>query len=224
MITKTSKEFKELFDAVKLSIAQNGICSITGFKEIIEGNDIDAGELLGTLQEQGIVYTKVDGYGEVLVDIRLMVAAMLIAYSHKSYAKTNLVMDFVSLVFDIYSKGDVRLYSTTCEVLSQAYIQIGHNYTLSKVAENAVINHKQSESNAWELYTGSNRSALTTLARNDADLTAVYRLAKHAFDVANGWVKGSVAGMRRNNPESNSTYNHFHELAANMINKHKPRN
>lgn len=222
MITKTSKEFRELFNAVKQTIAGNGICSITGFKEIIEGHEIDAAILLGALQEEGIVYTKVDGYGEVLVDVRLMVATMLIAYSHKWYAKTNLVMELVELVFDIYAKGDILLYTTTSTVLREAYKQIGHNYTLSKVAENAVINREQSEWNAGILFE-HNRGALRVLSRNDADLTAIYRLAKHAFDVCNGWVEGSVAGMRRASPETNSTYNYFHQLAANMVNKHKPR-
>lgn len=220
-LLRSSKEFKEIYNSIKTTVIENGYITIEEFKAM-EGA-AGALPLLAALQEEGIVHVKSDTMAEVLVDIRLMVAGMLIAYSHPTYAKTNLVLDYLRHVFNnVYPGTNHRIIIERSNLLDRAYRQVGHNYTLSKVAERSVINNIASESNAYDLFDRS-VSVLKVLSRNDSDLTAVYRLAKVSFDYANGLANGNVHGLHRKNQEPNSTFNHFHQLASKMINKHRPR-
>ena len=218
-VSKTSKEFKEIFDSIKSTIVDNGRCTTEEFKELV--GDAEPIDMITTLQEEGIVYVKTPHYGEVLVDIRLMVAGMLIAYSHPNYATTNLVLDYLKNVFDVYPAYNMHVYAERNDLLELAYVHLGHNYTLSKVADRAAINFAHSDSNAYDLFERS-ETVLRMLSQDDFELTAVYRLAKNAFDIANGWSNGSVYGMKRKDQDPNSTFNHFHKLASKMINKHRP--
>lgn len=219
-IPKLSREFKVILDSIKDTIAGIGICTIGQFKDLI--GEADPTLMLAALHEEGIMYVKTEGQVEVLGDVRLMAVAMLVAYSHPKYAKTNKVLDYLKFVQKIQGKSDPLKQHILNELCPYMYSQLGHNFTIGKVAERAVIDLEDSVGSALYLYERS-VAALTVLAADDVELSAVYRMAKKAFDIANGWSKGDVYGMHRKDAGPDSTFNHYHRLAAMMINKHKPR-
>jgi hypothetical protein len=217
----------DVIDSIKTTITEDGFYSVAEFKELVQTTGINAEELLMYLQHEGILYVKTIAANqeleqEVLIDIRPLAAAMLLAYSERGFALKNSVYKFVEKLYQLGNWEWAYTILYMQPLLKDMYEQYGHNFTVSEVAEAADL------SNEDERLIGERAkrhiSIMSELMKSDAELTAVYQLARRTIDIVNGHVINDHKASRKDLQYRNFTkpvaYNRFWTLAQDIIDRH----
>jgi hypothetical protein len=199
-ISRLDPELAATVNAIKTTIATEGYYGINEFKQMVQLTGYSPEGLLMYLEEEGITHVLTtavnkDVTQEVLVDVRQMAAAMLLIYSDKSYAKNNSVFKYLKTLFGIGGWESAFELMLLDPLLHEMYEQHGHNFTYMKIAENANLFNEEDSAivNRAERFVNPMRE----LVKSDAELTAVYHLAKRVMDVVNGVSINGHYGTRK---------------------------
>lgn len=216
---------------VKTVIAEDGFYSVSEFQNLAQKYKFTEETLLGALWEEGIWPVKTFAVNkemeqEVLIDIRLMAAAMLMAYSDKSFGLRNSIYKFLELSFKISEwKGAFPVIVLT-GLLKDIYSTHGHNFTDMAIAEAADLSHENEQTILDRATRISN--PLRELVKSDTELTAVFQLALRTMDVANGTtINGQTANrshVQFRRFDKPLAYNVFWTSAQKVIDRHVKRN
>lgn len=228
---RLTQEAQEAINKVKATIAEDGFFSIPEFKELMEQYQFSDDGLLGALWEEGIWPVKTFAVNkeleqEVLVDIRFMAAAMLLAYSDKSFGLRNSIYKYVELIFKISEwRGAFPTIALT-GLLKDIYSTHGHNFTDQSVAEVADLSHENEQTILDRATRFSN--PLRELVKSDTEMTAVFQLAMRTMDVANGTIINGATANRSHVQfrrfDKPLAYNVFWTSAQKVIDRHVKRN
>lgn len=222
-----SPALNEVIDKIKTTISEDGFYSVAEFKDIVQTTGLDAEELLMYLQHEGILYVKTLAANqeleqEVLIDIRPMAAAMLLAYSERGFALKNSVLKFVEKLYQLANWEGAYNVLYMQPLLQDMYEQYGHNFTVMDVAEAADLSNEDER-----LITERAQrhvSIMAELMKSDAELNAVYLLTRRTMDIVNGAIINSHKASRKDLQYRNFTkpvaYNRFWTLAQNIIDRH----
>lgn len=209
------------------TIREDGYCNIPQFKDFVEGSDISPEAALNYLYNLGYSHVKTSALDdhtpqEALVDYRPMVAAMLLAYTDGDYATKHPVLDFVKGSYTYATWPAAFPVALRIKLLEDMYAQEGHFFSVSAVADNAILVEPKDEDYIYQRVVRHSH-ALYELTKSESELTAVWHLGIELFRVANNsnfplnvhkyWsvkvpiLKGSKA------------YNHFYRLANDLLDK-----
>lgn len=213
-----------IINRIKELLSQDGYVTVPEYKELLEAHPVDEQMLLTELLNDGIAYASaLVGEGaraEVLVDIRLMAVAQLIAYADDKYAKSHLVLDFVKAVHSTVGKGAAYMLSLQPQLLADTYRQKGHRFTYEYVADRAIIENDGGK--ACHNLLARHLSALSALVKDDRMLTEVHEIARTTFQILNGHLNFDLSVFyKRGYNLPNSPHKHFYKMATVLINKHR---
>lgn len=228
--TRINPAIHQAIDEVKKVIAEDGFYGVPEFKDLAAKYQFTEETLLGAMFEEGIWPVKTAAVNnelpqEVLIDIRLMAAAMLLAYSDKSFGLRNSIYKYVELTFKISEwRGAFPVIALT-GLLKDIYGIHGHNFTDQAIAEAADLSHENEQTILDRATRYSN--PLRELVKSDVELTAVYQLAMRTMDVANGT---TINGMKADRShvqfrrfDKPIAYNTFWTAAQKVIDRHVKR-
>lgn len=214
-------------DKVIETIREDGYCNIPQFKHLVEGADVSPEKAISYLMNLGYGVVKTSAFDgntpqEVMVDYRMMAAAMLLIYADGDYAKSNPVLDFVKGCYTYGTWHAAFPVTRNIRLLEDMYAQEGHLYSVSEVADNAVLRVPTDED---YIYNRVNRHsyALHELARNDRELNAVWELAITTFEAVNDFddvgAQQHVLMKRIYKSKGSKAYKHFYRHAVSLFDK-----
>lgn len=223
----SAAEAVPVVDKIKQIIAQDGWFGIGEFKKLIEEYEFEPNSLLVRLQEEGIAFVNTSAASpnftqEVLVDVRYMAAAMLLIYSDRNFAKKHSVLKYLEALYST-SDWEGAFATLKCNpLLSEMYADMGHNFTVMAIAENADLSN-QDETYIIER-ARRNANPMRELVKSDAELTAVFQLALRTMDVVNGIKINGRPGERSDVPfrrfDKPRAYNMFWTAAQKVLDQH----
>ena len=210
---------------LKNNIVVEGFVTIGEYLEWRDRHGMVDEVILPMLQEAGYGFVKTAAVNpnlaqEVIVDLRYIAATMLLIYSDPKFALKHSVLECIKTFYRYGSwPGGVCVYD---ELVADAYAAYGHHFSYMAMADAADLSdeahaayadpdsHHRGHSNI----VARNIPALNELVKDEAELTAVFRLCVDVMHIVNN---GLAAGkMFRTYHGDSKAYNYFWRMACKL--------
>lgn len=221
----TDPKIEVAIDEIKVLVTGYGCVTIPDYMEVRDRNEVTDEQLLPLLQEAGYGFVKTSAVNagleqEVIMDLRYMAAAMLLIYSDPKFALSHSVLECLKTFYNYGSwPGGVCVYD---ELVADAYAAYGHHFSYMAMADAADLSdeahatyadpdsHHRGHSNI----VARNIPALNELVKDEAELTAVFRLCVDVMHIVNNGL--ATGKMFRTYHGDSKAYNYFWRMACKL--------
>lgn len=224
---RTNPIIEQLVQEIGEIVTENGYADGSDYELVIKKYKIADEIVLPALEQNGFgfVRTKSIQYHpeiEVIVDLKMMAAAMLLIYSDDTYALQNPVLKFLEAVHTAGTWRAAFPLSYHKGLLEDVYTAYGHNFTDQVMAEAAIIDPAKADEQEQLAQKQALRHvhALVELAKRPKELLAVFGLSISTFDALNAAAFRSAPGTEdiyHRHMENPGAYEHFFRLSVNKI-------
>ncbi len=230
-VSRTNPIVEQAIDEIKKKLNEDGFVTVQEYLVIQGHYQLPDEILLPALQQGGMGFVMTETIKdlprqEVIVDLRYMAAAMLLIYSDDTYGFQNSVLKCLQRIYELASWEAAAAMHFHKGLVEETYGQYGHHFSDGTMADLADLSAESEE--LIEKQAKRHLSALTNLAKSEAELTQVYHLALDTMRTMNDprWTRGDlrlVWGRMHQFPKSEA-YKHFWRTVANKIMvKNRPR-
>lgn len=213
---RTDPAYDAAFNDIKKTVREDGFCSIKEYLNFVNKHNACDEVLIPALQNAGYGFIKTNSLPdapeqEVIVDLRYMAAAMLLIYSDNQFAMFNSVLKCLKVMHLIGGWDAAWPITQLGGLLSETYSTYGHNFTDMLLANNADLSKEDEK--AIKLFALRQKSAMVELAKNETELTAVFRLCMVVMTIVNGDQRDAKL-YRTHDQKAQDAYNYFWKAAC----------
>lgn len=215
---------------IKEMLEEDGYATAGDYLLLVNKYQLPDEILLPAFQQSGLGFVKTSAINgqleqEVIVDLRVIAAAMLLVYSDDEFALKHSVLDYLKALHSVGTWYAAFPLAHHKGLLEDIYGTYGHHFSDMRMADAAelALNNEAKINRMAERHV----HAITELTKSDAELTEVYHLCLRTMDIVNNATDGvrtnKYDGIQHRKFENVKAYNHFWRLAVNKILSPRPR-
>lgn len=233
-MNRTNPAIDLAVEEIKKITTEDGWASVSDYIKVKETHKLSNEILMTALQEAGFGFvstksvTNNEKVIDVIVDLRIMAAAMLLVYSDDEWTLHHSVLRYLNALHTVGSWRAAFPVAHHSGLLDDVYGTYGYYFTDMAMADAAVL----AVDDAPDIYRMAERHvhAISELSKSDKELTEVFHLCVRVFNVLNNAPDDKPipqllqSDIYHRSFENGKAYEHFWRIAVNKVlvsNRHK---
>lgn len=191
-VRRTNPIVEQAMTEIKQVITEDGCATISDYKALVERYKLPDEILLPAMQHSGLGFVRTKNVPnhpetEVIVDLRVMAAAMLLIYAEDGWAADRSVFDYLAVLHTCGPWRAAFPLAMNQNLLRDIYSTYGHHFSDMEMADNSVADIAPQHDELIAAAAERSVHAITELTKSDDELTEVFHLALKVFSVLNNW-------------------------------------